>query len=123
MSKLLLLFFCLVCLRSQAGRQAFDQETTAAQYNLTDTIIEDPGKEDEAIDEIIKTRSAPRKEKVQYFDRVAKYGFKDLFSNYSYNTTVPYNAQVNPNAAFFVPEVFAIRLLSPKLEFRFTISR
>ena len=51
MSKLLLVFFCLVCLRSQAGRQAFDQETTAAQYNLTDTLIEDPGKEDEVIDE------------------------------------------------------------------------
>lgn len=69
-----------------------------------DTIIEDTLKENEAIDEVIKTRQAPKKEKIQYVSQVTKYGFKNLFSNFSYNTSLPYTAQINPNAEFFIQD-------------------
>jgi membrane-bound lytic murein transglycosylase D len=69
-----------------------------------DTIIEDTVKENEAIDEVIKNRTAPKKEKIQYVSHVTKYGFKNLFSNYSYNASLPYTGQINPNAESFIQD-------------------
>ena len=69
-----------------------------------DTIIEDTVKENAAIDEVIKTRTAPKKEKIQYVSQVTKYGFKNLFSNYSYNASQPYTGQINPNAELFIQD-------------------
>ncbi|MBL0357620.1 MAG: lytic transglycosylase domain-containing protein [Chitinophagaceae bacterium] len=74
------------------------------QQPPADTTIEDIKKEDELIDEVVKSRALPKKEKVQYFSQVTKYGFKNLFSNYSYNASLPYTNQVNPNAEFFIQE-------------------
>ncbi|MGG9970421.1 lytic transglycosylase domain-containing protein [Ferruginibacter sp. SUN002] len=68
-----------------------------------DTIVEDIVKEDATIDEIIKSRESEKvkKEKIAYISQVTKYGFKNLFSNYGYNESMPYNAQINPNAIAF----------------------
>ncbi len=71
---------------------------------LRDTIDEDIAKEDELIDEVVNSRTIPKKEKIQYFSQVTKYGFKNLFSNYSYNATLPYSVQVNPNAENFIQD-------------------
>ena len=69
---------------------------------LNDTIIQDEKLEDELIDSVINTKAPPSKDKVQYFSQVTKYGFKNLFSNYAYNPTLPYAAQVNINASAFI---------------------
>ncbi len=69
-----------------------------------DTAIVDEKKVDEAIDEVISSRKPPSKEKVQYFSQVTRYGFKNLFSNYSYNPSQPYALQVNSNATSFIQD-------------------
>ena len=69
-----------------------------------DTLPEDIKKEDEQIEEVIKSRTAPKKEKIQYVSQVTKYGFKNLFSNYSYNSSLPYTAQINPNAESYISD-------------------
>ena len=69
-----------------------------------DTLPEDIKKENEQIEEVIKSRTAPKKEKIQYVSQVTKYGFKNLFSNYSYNSSLPYTAQINPNAESYISD-------------------
>ena len=71
---------------------------------LTDTITDAPLNEDAEIDEILNSKSAPQKEQVQYFSRVTRYGFKNLFKNYSYNPTMPYSSQVNPHAETYMQD-------------------
>jgi membrane-bound lytic murein transglycosylase D len=69
-----------------------------------DTTIEDFNKEDVLIEEVIKSRELPKNEKVAYFSQVTRYGFKNLFSNYSYNAAIPYTSQINPNAELFIQD-------------------
>jgi membrane-bound lytic murein transglycosylase D len=72
---------------------------------LADTTIKiDEAKEDEVIDEVIKTKTLPAKDKVQYFSQVTKYGFKNLFTRYSYNPSMAYSSQINPSAAGFIQD-------------------
>lgn len=85
-------------------KNAFAQNAPAANEVIADTSSEDLIKEDEMINEVLKSRTLPKKEKVQYFSQVTKYGFKNLFSNYSYNSSIPYAAQINPNAESFVQD-------------------
>ena len=74
-------------------------------YQLTpDTAILDESKEDKAIDEAINSPKPPDKEKVKYFNQVTKYGFKDLFKNYSYNPAIPYSSQVSPYAETYMQD-------------------
>lgn len=74
-----------------------------AQINTSlDSAKPDEKKEDALIDEVVKSRELPKKEKVEYFNQVTRYGFKNLFSNYSYNASLPYTAQINPNAEIFI---------------------
>lgn len=70
---------------------------------LLDTVINEK-EEDEAIDEVIKNKTTPSKDKVQYFSQVTKYGFKNLFTSYSYNTSMAYKSQINPSAIGFVQD-------------------
>jgi membrane-bound lytic murein transglycosylase D len=78
---------------------------SVAQTNATvDTIIIDTAFESASLQEINTTRTVPQKEKVQYFSQVTKYGFKNLFSNYQYNTSLPYTTQINPNASVFIQD-------------------
>lgn len=70
----------------------------------TDTTITNEVEEDEAIEDILKKRTPPPKEKVQYFSQVTKYGFKNLFAKYNYNPLLPYSSQVNPNAESYMQD-------------------
>lgn len=80
------------------------------QQATQDTVISDTTikvnetEEDKAIDEVIKTKTLPAKDKVQYFSQVTKYGFKNLFTRYSYNPTMAYNSQINPSAIGFIED-------------------
>ncbi len=74
------------------------------QEVILDTIVKSPEKEDETIDEILKSRALPRKEKIEYLSQETKYGFKNLFKNYTYNSTKPYSSQVNPYAENYMQD-------------------
>ncbi|CAN5303337.1 hypothetical protein BH11BAC5_BH11BAC5_03680 [soil metagenome] len=97
-------FLFLLYFAGARGNDNFLQSLTPLSSIVKDTVPENIAKEDSLIEEVIKTRAVPRKDKVQYFNQVTKYGFKNLFSNYSYNASMPYTAQVNPNAESFVQD-------------------
>lgn len=79
------------------------QQIPASEIILSrDTSINDTTEASVIIEEIIKTKQAPQKDKVQYFSTLTRYGFKDLFSKYSYNTKLPYSSQVNPQAESYM---------------------
>jgi len=101
-------FLCLLYISATAGKDNFLQQTQSLQNIVKDTIPENIAKEDELIEEVIKTRTIPKKENVQYFNQVTKYGFKNLFANYSYNAALPYTAQINPNAESFVQDYMKV---------------
>ena len=78
---------------------------TSFYQALPDTTIKENDKEeDKAIEEVINSATPPGKEKVQYFSQVTKYGFKNLFKNYSYNPAIPYSSQVNPYAETYMQD-------------------
>ncbi len=105
---LFIIFFSFSCLPVIAGDTKLLQPTTSFQTIVKDTVPENIAKEDELIDEVIKLRTVPPKDKVQYFSQVTKYGFKNLFANYSYNAALPYDAQINPNAEVFVQDYMKV---------------
>ena len=71
---------------------------------ISDTTIINEAVEDELIEDVLKKRTPPPKEKVQYFSQVTKYGFKNLFAKYNYNPLLPYSSQVNPNAESYMQD-------------------
>ncbi len=71
---------------------------------ISDTTIINEAVEDELIEDVLKKRTPPPKEKVQYFSQVTKYGFKNLFAKYNYNPALPYSSQVNPNAESYMQD-------------------
>src|SRR5688572_2978048 len=71
--------------------------------DIQDTLKDGPI-EDEIIADIITTKKAPQKDKVQYFSQLTKYGFKNLFNKYRYNSSLPYSSQVNPNAEVYMQD-------------------
>jgi hypothetical protein len=75
---------------------------------IVDTNIVAEPEEEEIIDDIIKTKTPPQKEKVQYFSQVTQYGFKNLFSKYNYNPAIPYSVQVNPNAESYMQDYLKV---------------
>lgn len=70
---------------------------------LTDTTIEEY-LEDSLINEVITAKSAPQEEKVQSLSQLTKYGFKNLFTAFNYNPSLPYANQVNPNAELYMQD-------------------
>jgi len=106
-------YFLIICFFTAgqstfAGRQIILPDTKTSSQIVKDTIPENIAKEDELIEEVLKTRTIPKKEKVLYFNQVTKYGFKNLFANYSYNASLPYTAQINPNAEIFVQDYIKV---------------
>ncbi len=101
MNKFYTLIIVCIC-QVMFTKLSFAYETTDF-HNISDTIIKETA-EDSAIDEVIKSPKPPDKEKVKYFHQVTKYGFKDLFKNYSYNPTIPYSSQVNPYAETYMQD-------------------
>ncbi len=101
-----ILTYCFISLLATA---ASGKENAPAglylQPPVTDTIAdEDTVQENITIEEVIKSRTAPKKEKVQYVSQVTKYGFKNLFSNAAYNASIPYINQINPHAEIFIQD-------------------
>ena len=75
------------------------------QKQHTDTsILQNDTIADPQIEEVIKSTLPPKKEEVAYVSLVTKYGFKNLFKNYTYNPTIPYSAQVNPYAENYMQD-------------------
>jgi len=65
-------------------------------FAQSDTSI---AKTDEIINEVVQAKTPDvSKENVEYLSQVTRYGFKNLFRNYTYNPTIPYSQQVNPYA-------------------------
>ena len=93
---------CLLFLHPTAGI-ALSRSNTQQRY-VQDTIKEDTARENQLIDEVITSRKIPKKENVQFFNQVNKYGFKNLFTSYNYNSSISYKAQINPNAELFVQD-------------------
>lgn len=89
------LFFLIVY---TAGATPLQQPQVTADTTINES------EEDEAIEDILKKRTPPPKEKVQYFSQVTKYGFKNLFAKYNYNPLLPYSSQVNPNAESYMQD-------------------
>ena len=67
-----------------------------------DTLRDQEVIEDKIIDEMVQEQTPLRKDKIQYFSQLTRYGFKNLFPRYSYNPSVPYAAQINSNASGFI---------------------
>ena len=78
-------------------------EMQTPQITTADTIIIN-AEEEELIEDILKKRTPPPKEKVQYVSQVTKYGFKNLFAKYNYNPLLPYSSQINPNAESYMQD-------------------
>lgn len=75
------------------------------QLSSKETILEeDTVKENQLIQQVILSKKIPTKDNVQYFNQLNKYGFKNLFSNNTFNNTISYKAQINPNAELFVQD-------------------
>jgi len=102
MKKIVAILFisCLILPKAKAGNLYLYQQ----QVPSNDTTIEDVKKEDELIEEVVKTKATPAKDQVQYFSQVTKYGFKNLFYKYSYNPSLAYSSQVNPSATGFIQD-------------------
>src|ERR1051325_3795057 len=101
------IFFILILSSlSQLGFTKFSFGTERSFYqSVPDTTIKENDKEeDKAIEEVVKSPVPPKQEKVQFFSQVTKYGFKNLFKNYSYNPAMPYSSQVNPYAETFMQD-------------------
>ncbi len=102
MKKLLFITgFCFSLLSANAGSMHDLLQQQKAEADTS--IIKDPA-EDSIIAEVLKTKTPPQKEKIQYFSQVTKYGFKNLFAQYNYNPALPYSSQVNPNAESYMQD-------------------
>ena len=93
------MFVSAVCSAQQKNLPV--QDTAKA---IPDTTVQGAKAENEIIDEIVETRAVPQKDKVQYFSKLTRYGLKNLFPAYSYNSAMPYSGQVNPNAEAYMQD-------------------
>lgn len=78
--------------------------TSGARISSRDTVTQASDSVDKTLSEVIKSRSLPKAEKIQYVNQVTRYGFKSLFKNLSYNASMPYSSQVNPYAETFMQD-------------------
>jgi membrane-bound lytic murein transglycosylase D len=76
---------------------------TDTATNKTDTALQSA-----IIDEIVRSKKIPQKDKVQYFSQLTRYGFKNLFSKYAYNPKLPYSSQVNPYAESYMQDYLKV---------------
>lgn len=97
---LLILIFCWLNVFSFGANKGLPSFINIA----ADTVPQNIAREDKIIDEVVKSTTPPKKDKVQYVSQVTKYGFKNLFTNFSYNAAAPYINQINPNAESFVQD-------------------
>ncbi len=100
------IFITFLFLLPKAGAEIkwYNVQEQEQQTPQIDTTPANEKIKEEIIDEVVKAKTPPPKDKVQYFSQVTKYGFKNLFSKYSYNTTLSYSSQVNPSATVFIQD-------------------
>ena len=108
MRKILSISFLLLVFQYSSSAKNF-RDKHPLQSTPADTTVKsaapDPDSfRDETIDEILRSRKLPKKEKIQYLSQETKYGFKNLFKNFSYNSTMPYSSQVNPYAETYMQD-------------------
>lgn len=115
MKKLYSIFLTFILL-SVFPKLSFENDLNLFQQNIDskilhtnkDTLIPIVRKEeDKVIEEVIESKKPLKKEKVEYLSQVTKYGFKNLFKNYSYNASMPYSSQVNPYAETYMQDYLA----------------
>jgi membrane-bound lytic murein transglycosylase D len=99
LKKIVTYFLITVVVSSSAFGQS-DPEPTATPDSAVKATVEN----DAVINEIVLTKQAPRKDKVQYLSQLTRYGFKNLFSKYAYNPNLPYSSQVNPHAESYMQD-------------------
>src|SRR5687768_5452971 len=101
MSKFFYIFFFFLVIQHSASAKFYRD---SVKRSPIDTIVKEVGPEDDTIEEILKSRSLPKKEKIQYLSQSTKYGFKNLFKNYCYNATMPHRSHVNPYAETYMQD-------------------
>ncbi len=69
-----------------------------------DTAVIDEKTAHKLIAEVISSNKPPSKEKVEYISFETRYGFKNYFTNNTYNPLQPYAMQVNSNAGEFIQD-------------------
>ena len=99
---LILFLFILTLQHSVSGKNFIINN--APTNNFQDTTAKIRDSINATIDEVIKSPTLPKAEKVQYVNQVTKYGFKSLFKNFSYNPSMPYSSQVNPYAETYMQD-------------------
>ncbi|MEO6583944.1 MAG: lytic transglycosylase domain-containing protein [Ferruginibacter sp.] len=98
-------FYTLLFLFSLLTTGLFAQEQPLPlAINTADSSQVALATEKAIIDEVVTTKKAPKKEKVQYISQLTRYGFKNLFSKYKYNSSLPYSTQVNPHAEVYMQD-------------------
>lgn len=98
-------FFTFLFLFKIGHTQTILQEVPQALADTTMPVIKE---EEEIIDEIIQTKALPQKDKIQYFSKLTRYGFKNLFPTYSYNASMPYSSQVTPQAESYMQDYLRV---------------
>jgi len=58
--------------------------------------------EDSLIHALYEKNSLPKSDDLTAISNFTKQGFKDLFTQFNYNTSIPYSNQVNPNAETYM---------------------
>ena len=102
MKLFLQIIFLLIFLQAGFSKDAVGYN--GGQGKEDTAIVQNQAIADEKIEAVIKSPTPPVKEKVQYVSQVTKYGFKNLFKNYSYNPAIPYSSQVNPYAENYMQD-------------------
>lgn len=93
MQKCILILFVLFC--EQLAAQTDSSFVSANE----DTLVEK-----EIIQEIVTAKTPPPQDKVQFFSKLTRYGFKNLFTKFQYNPTLPYSSQINPHAELYMQD-------------------
>jgi len=105
MKKYFFLYSLLILLFPFSILNAQSKEIKGGDIAFSKTKADTSSKiENKVIDEVIESKNPVKKEKVEYLSQVTKYGFKNLFKNYSYNSSIPYAVQVNPFAENYMQD-------------------
>ena len=102
MKKCFLLLLCFLFF--QMRNVTFCQTSASISDSIRQKADTTSKVEDKVIDEVIESDKPIKKNRAQYLSEVTQYGFKDLFKNYSYNSTIPYSSQVNPHAEKYMQD-------------------
>lgn len=100
---LFIILFVQIFLPQEAHASPDFFQVSIDSLNVANDTLHQDKKEDQVIDEVIKSKT-PAKAEAKYLSEVTKYGFKDLFKNYTYNAAMPYSSQVNPYAESYMSD-------------------